>query len=101
MRSVTIMPQTCKEETEVMESTQLLMDTIVCSKESAGYIIRNLESLQIGELISAEKKETEEDHSIVVMDTNGDEYELGIDKKDNLYSVKDMRNGDYLFTVYE
>lgn len=77
------------------------MDTIGCSKESAGYIIRSLESLQIGELISAEKKETEEDHSIVVTDTNGDKYELGIDKKDNLYSVKDIRNGDYLFTVYE
>lgn len=47
------------------------------------------------------KEETEEDHSIVVVDTNGDEYELGIDEKDNLYSVKDIQNGDYLFTVYE
>ena len=83
------------------QSVDLIQEASGCSFDRAKTIWNNLSTLGITRILSAEPMEGADDLSITITDDNDGRYELGIDKKGYLYSVKDMTNDKYVFTVYE
>lgn len=83
------------------DRTEMIMAAAGCSRKNAERIIRQLKELTDGEPVLAVGMEGADDHSILITDSSGKTYELGIDKKDFLYSVRDVEKGEYLLTVYE
>ena len=101
-----IIPHKTSQKEE--ENTNLKMDTVKmvmvatgCSEKNAERILEQLKKLPIEEITLAVRLEGADDHSILVTDSSGKTYELGIDKTDLLYSVRDMDKDKYLLTVYE
>lgn len=89
--------ETWTVNTELLEIIKAAAD---CNDSRAKAILEVFQEIKMDMPVSASRMNQTE-HSILVETQDGKKYEVGIDRKCYVYSVKDIENGEYLYIVYE
>lgn len=79
---------------------EMIKEAVGCNDSRAKVILEILQEVQVSEPVSAAPVESGS-NSIVVETADGGKYEIGINKKHYVYSIKDLSVGDYIYMVME
>lgn len=90
-----------KEDWQMNETMmQMIKDAVGCNDRRAKAILETFLEVQMPEPVSADPLE-EGSNSIVVETADGGKYEVGIDKKYYVYSIRNLTTGESLYMVIE
>lgn len=80
--------------------TQMIMDATGCNERRAGVILEVFQEVRLAEPVNVRSLDSNS-NDIVVETIDGAKYEVGINKKYYVYSIKDMGTGEYVYMVIE
>lgn len=79
---------------------QMIMDAIGCNDRRAKAMLEIFQEVQMAEPVSAVPVE-DGSNSLIVETADGGKYEVGVNKKFHVYSIRDLTTGEGLYMVID